>query len=63
MINIKVKMKDGSRKDFPHRDRAGGSYSNSVRYEGVFVIIRDVYGNETSIPAADVAEVQTTNLR
>jgi len=57
MASIKITMKDGTVKDFPHRGRAGGSYSKSVRYEGGFVIVTDEWYHETAYPACDVAEV------
>lgn len=63
MISIKVHMKDGTVRDFPHTGRAGGSYSKSIRYETGFVVITDEWGNETAIPTADVEEVKTRNLR
>lgn len=50
-------MKDGTVKHFPHEIRPGGSWTNTVRYEGAFVIVSDVWGNETAIPAVDVVEV------
>lgn len=60
MANIKIKMKDGSLKDFPHVGRSGGSYTKSIRYEGAFAVVTDEWGNETAIPVADIAEVTTT---
>ena len=58
MANIKITMKDGTIKDFPDRGRPGGSYCNSLRYEGVFAIVKDVWGAETAVPAADIAEIK-----
>lgn len=57
MANIKIRMKDGSIKEFREQGRSGGSYYNRIRYEGVFAIVTDEYGNETVIPANDIAEV------
>lgn len=57
MASIRVKMKDGTVRDFPHVGRAGGSYTKSIRYEGGFAIIKDEYDTETAIPAVDIAEV------
>ncbi len=59
-ISIKIKMKDGTVRDFPHTERAGGSWTKSVRYEGGFVIVKNECGNETAFPAADVSEVNKT---
>lgn len=58
-LSITVELKDGTKREFPHVPRAGGSYTNSIRYEGAFVIVRGSYGEETAIPATDVREVRT----
>lgn len=52
-----VYMKNGERHHFPDERRAGGSYTNTVRYEGGFVIVTDVWGKSRSWPAGDVFEV------
>ena len=57
MASITIWMKDGSRKEFPHQGRPGGSYTKSIRYEGGFAIITDEWYDETAIPASDIAEV------
>lgn len=58
MASIKVFMKDGSIKDFPHIGRPGGSYTKTIRYEGGFAVIKDEFYNETAIPSADIKEVK-----
>jgi hypothetical protein len=63
MPNITVKMKNGTVNQFPDNGRPGGSYCNSVRYEGAFVIVRDVWGAETAYPAADVEKVEKQQER
>ncbi len=63
MASITVKMKDGTIREFPHKGRAGGSYTKSVKYEGAFVVIEDEYYMRTAIPAADVAEVVEIPVR
>lgn len=63
MASITIKMKSGKRLDFPHRGRAGGSYTKHVRYEGAFVIVTDEWGSETAIPADDVEQVETHEHR
>lgn len=63
MITIEVKMKDGSRREFPHRGRAGGSYSNEIRYEGGFAIITDEYDNEIAFPSQNIVEVRVVRTR
>lgn len=60
--NIKVFMKDGTEKEFKHVGRAGGSYTPSIRYEGVFAIIKDEWDNATVIPASDIKEISITEL-
>lgn len=59
MQSVTVKMKDGTVRKFEKQQRPGGSYTLSVRYEGAFVIVEDVWGAQTAIPAGEVAEVQT----
>jgi hypothetical protein len=56
-VTITVHLKDGSVREFPHEYRAGGSYGKTIRYEGMFVIIRDEWDKETAFPASDVKEV------
>lgn len=58
MASITIFMKDGSKKEFPYMGRAGGSYTNTVRYEGGFAIVKDEYNNETAVPSQDIAEVK-----
>lgn len=41
----------------------GGSYVQSVKYEGNFVLITDVWGNVTAIPADIIQEVKVTAPR
>jgi hypothetical protein len=63
MASIKIKMKDGTVKDFPHEGRAGGSYTKRIRYEGGFAIVTDEWYGETAIPSEDIAEVKVTQDR
>lgn len=58
MANIKIKMKDGSIRRFDHEGRPGGSYTKTIKYEGAFAVVTDEWGNQTAVPAADIAEVQ-----
>ena len=57
MADVTIKFKDGSERRFEDRGAPGGSYSQSVRYEGAFVVVKDAHGKETAFPAADVVEV------
>jgi hypothetical protein len=47
-------MKDGTVKEFKP---SAGNCTSHIQYEGVFAIIQDTYGNRTSIPAQDIAEI------
>ena len=63
MANIKIVMKSGEIRDFPHEGRPGGSYTKTIRYEGGFAIVTDEWERETAIPSADIAEVRTVPHR
>jgi hypothetical protein len=58
VATFRVQMRDGTVREFIDRGRAGGSYSQSIRYETGFVVIVDCYNGETSIPAADIKEIR-----
>lgn len=60
MTDIRIKMKDGTKRDFLHKGRSGGSYTKKIRYEGGMAIIKDEYYNETAIPVCDILEVEVT---
>lgn len=62
MQSITVFFRDGSKEEFPHRGRSGGSYTKTIRYEGEFVIITDEYGNDTAFPACHIERVKTEQL-
>ena len=57
MPSIQIKFKDGTVKDFPHKGRAGGSYTKTVRYEGEWAIVTDEYGQENAFPSSLIEEV------
>lgn len=59
-MDVIVKMKDGTKREFKDYGRSGGSYSQTVKYEGVFVIVVDCYGEQTAFPSMDVLEVKTS---
>lgn len=50
-------MKDGTKREFKHEGRAGGSYTKRLTAEGAFAVITDEYGTRTLIPAGDIAEI------
>jgi hypothetical protein len=59
MREINITMKDGTKKTFKEIGRAGGSWTISLQYLGVFAVVTDEWGNQTSIPASDIAEIKT----
>ncbi len=63
MSDITIKMKDGSVRAFKHEGRPGGSYTKCLRYEGAFAIVKDEWGTEIAIPAADIAEIENRETR
>lgn len=56
--SVIVHLRDGSKREFPHQGRPGGSYTNSVRYEGQFAIVRDPWDNDTAFPMDVVERVE-----
>lgn len=58
MATVHITFKDGEKKTMTDRGRSGGSYCQTVRYEGAFVIIKDAYGEQTAYPAADIKELR-----
>ena len=63
MASITVKMRDGTTREFPHKGRAGGSYTKRLKLEGAFAVVEDEYGNRTAIPAMFIDEVVEKNDR
>lgn len=63
MASIYVKMKDGTKREFKHEGRAGGSYTKTISYKGAFAVIEDEWGNETAIPSADIEEIKIERPR
>lgn len=57
--DITIKKKDGTVLNFHHLDRKDGT----IRYEGAFAIVTNLYGEQTIIPAADIAIIQTYPVR
>lgn len=57
MSSIKVKMVDGSIREFRHEGRPGGSYTKRLSFEPGFVVITDEWYARTCIPERLVAEV------
>lgn len=55
MANVTIKKKDGTVLKFTQQPQQ--SRQNTVEYIAAFVVIKDGYGTETAIPAADVLEV------
>jgi hypothetical protein len=63
MPSITIKMKDGTKREFPHKGRPGGSWTKRLAFDGAFAIITDEYEARTAIPAADIAEITETPNR
>jgi len=59
MSNVYVEMKNGEKKEFLHRGRAGGSYTVSLRLVEGWAIIEDEWGKTTAIPREDIKEIRT----
>ena len=59
MSNIYIEFKDGTKKEFLHEGRAGGSYTKEIKFEGGFVIITDEWYHRFVYPAQDIKEVKT----
>lgn len=57
MANITFKMKDGTKREFRHEGRPGGSYTKRLSFDGEFAIVTDEYYRRTCIPAAEIAEI------
>ncbi len=62
-MNIKVKMKDGTIKDFREQGRSGGSWSNSFKCSEGWLIVTDEWESQTAIPSDLIAEVTTEQTR
>lgn len=62
-MDVTVRMKNGTVKEFKERGRAGGSWSQSLKYEGGFAIIIDEWGDQTAIPSEDIDEIKTSGNR
>lgn len=56
-MNITIRLKDGTVREFKHEGRAGGSYTKHLSYEPGFVIVTDEWDKQTAFPTADVAEI------
>ena len=57
---IKVTMKNGDKEEFRPQGRPGGSWTNSIRYEGGFAIITDEWGKETALPSGNIKSIVVT---
>lgn len=57
MSDVTVFFTNGKSETFVDNGRSGGSYCNSVRYEGEFAVIKDPYGKETAFPASRIEKI------
>ncbi len=58
--NIKVIFRDGTEREFKHMERPGGSWTNTIRYEGSFAVIKDAYEQETAFPVDIIKEIEVS---
>lgn len=56
-LYIEVKLRDGSKRQFDHKGRAGGSYTVSLTFDSGFAVITDEYGKRTVIPESLISEI------
>jgi hypothetical protein len=63
MSSIKVKMKDGTIKDFPHVGCPGRKCTKLLHFEGVVAVITDEHFKKTVIPVADIEEITEEPIR
>jgi hypothetical protein len=63
MSNITITFNDGTKKEFPHEGRSGGSYSKRLILENGWVIVEDEYGNKTIYPESIVKEINERSHR
>jgi len=63
MSNIVIHFRDGTKEEFRHQGRAGGSYTKRLIYEGNFVIVEDEYYRRTAFPAELVAKIEESPER
>lgn len=62
-MHVTIKMKDGTVREFQERGRPGGSWTQTLKYEGGFAIVVDEWGDQTAIPSADIDEIKTRSSR
>jgi hypothetical protein len=63
MSDVTIHFRDGTKKELKEGSRSGGSWTQSVRYEGSAVVIIDVWGNTTAFPLDLVARIETRETR
>lgn len=63
MARIIVHLTDGTTMEFPHRGRAGGSYTSTVKYSEGFAVITDGWGKKTTIPSERILRVEEEPTR
>ena len=57
MSSCTLKFRDGTEQRMEDRGAPGGSYSQTVTYQGSFVVVTDAYGRIRAFPAELVLEV------
>lgn len=63
MATVIIKWKDKIPETVRDNGAPGGSYEQTVRYEGGFAIITDAYGGERAIPCQNIKEIEILSYR
>jgi hypothetical protein len=63
MSNIVITMKDGTKREFLHVGRSGGSYTKTLTLKEGFAIVEDEYGRRTIFPSHDISHINETPER
>lgn len=63
MATIVVHFRDGTKREFVEKGRAGGSYCVSAAFKEGWLVVRDEWGHETAYPSDLVARVEKESPR
>lgn len=58
MSSITVFYRDGTKTEFPHVGRAGGSWTKTLKMKEGFAIIQDEWGKRIVIPADHIHHIE-----
>lgn len=62
-MNVTIKFRDGTEREFKETSRPGGSACTTVEYRQGWLLVKDAWDTTVSFPADSVAEVQTRESR